>query len=100
LLMAGPGHAGVEANQAPAADLVAIKGIGPSTSQKILEARQQRPFQDWNDFIQRVRGVGPTTAARMSAHGLTVNGQRFEGQAPVQPEVWKPFIPRPLEPVR
>ena len=78
LLVCGLGHAAVEANQAPAADLVAIKGIGPSTSQRILEARQQRPFQDWNDFIQRIRGVGPATAAKMSAHGLTVNGQRFE----------------------
>jgi competence protein ComEA len=100
LLWAASGHAGVEANQAPAADLVAIKGIGPGTSQNILQARQQRPFQDWNDFIQRVRGVGPATAAKMSANGLTVNGLRFEAQAAGPPEVWKPFIPRPLEPVR
>ena len=93
-------HAAVEANQAPAADLVAIKGIGPSTSQKIIEARQQQPFRDWSDFVRRVKGVGPATASKMSAHGLTVNGQRYETAASGPPELWQPVVPRPLEPVR
>jgi competence protein ComEA len=94
------GLAAVEANQASAADLVAIKGIGPSTSQKIIEARQQQPFRDWNDFVLRVKGVGPATASKMSAHGLTVNGQRYEATPQDTPKLWQPVVPRPLEPVR
>jgi competence protein ComEA len=87
----------VEANHAPHEDLIAIKGIGPSTSQKILHARLQRPFTDWADFMQRVRGVGPATAARMSAHGLTVNGQFLEPvAAPLPPPPASPFARPPL----
>lgn len=72
-----PAHAMVEANSAPAADLMAIKGIGPATSQKILEARQQAPFADWADLVKRVKGVGAKTAVKMSDSGLRVNGQAW-----------------------
>lgn len=70
-------HAAVEVNQAPAHDLMAIKGIGPATSDKIVQARLAAPFRDWPDFIQRVKGVGPVKATQMSAQGLRVNGQPF-----------------------
>lgn len=91
--------AAVEANRAPVEDLLAIKGIGPATSRKIVEARQERPFSDWPDFIQRVKGVGPATAARMSANGLTVNGRFLESSpAPIADmPLWQPMVPRPLE---
>lgn len=72
-----PAHAMVEANSAPAADLMAIKGIGPATSRKILEARQQAPFTDWADLVKRVKGVGAKTAVKMSDSGLRVNGQAW-----------------------
>jgi competence protein ComEA len=67
----------VEANHAPAADLEAIKGIGPSTRERIVQARRLQPFAHWPDFIQRVPGIGPARAARLSAQGLTVNGQAY-----------------------
>lgn len=92
----------VEANRAPPQDLVAIKGIGPATAERIVEARRQRPFTDWTDFIQRVRGIGPATASKLSANGLTVNGQRYEPAAtsPAQEVWWQPMIPRPVDPAR
>lgn len=70
-----PAHATVEANSAPPADLMAIKGIGPATSQKIVAAREQAPFTDWADLVRRVKGVGQKTAVKMSDSGLRVNGQ-------------------------
>jgi competence protein ComEA len=74
----------VELNRASEAELDGLKGIGPAMSRRILEARDQAPFQDWSDFLSRVSGVGPRSAARLSAEGLTVNGQPFDA-APGKP---------------
>lgn len=90
----------VEANRASPADLDAIKGIGPVLVERIVAARQQRPFANWSDFSSRVRGVGPATAARLSDHGLRVNGKGLGQDAPPTPLHWQPMVPRPLEPVR
>lgn len=70
--------AGVDVNKAGAADLDSIKGIGPSTSGKIIEARKASPFKDWNDLVQRVPGIGPKKATQLSAQGLTVNGEGYK----------------------
>ena len=98
----GMANAAVEANRAPPEDLMTIRGIGPATSQRIVEARAERPFASWPDFIQRVHGVGPVRAARMSEQGLTVNGQPLDGGASVpagdaaQAPIWQPMTPQPL----
>lgn len=98
----GSASAAVEANRASPEDLMAIRGIGPATSQRIVEARAERPFASWADFIQRVRGVGPVRAARMSEQGLTVNGQPLDGNPPaaageaVRAPIWQPMAPQPL----
>lgn len=73
--------AAVDANTANAADLDSVKGIGPGTSSRIMEARKAGPFKDWTDFVDRVRGIGPGNAAKLSDNGLTVNGQTFKGVA-------------------
>ena len=70
--------AAVDANTATAADLDSVKGIGPGTSGRIMEARKAGPFKDWSDFVDRVRGIGPGNAAKLSDNGLTVNGQAFK----------------------
>lgn len=72
-------HAGIEINQAQEADLDGIRGIGPGTSARILQARREAPFADWPDLIRRVRGIGPASASRLSAEGVTVGGQPFAG---------------------
>lgn len=70
--------AAVDVNEATVADLDSIKGIGPGTSAKILEERKSARFKDWDDFIQRVSGIGEKRAARLSEEGLTVNGTAFK----------------------
>jgi len=69
--------AAVDVNKASVADLDSIKGIGPGTSAKVLQAREQQPFKSWADLIQRVGGIGPKKAAQLSNNGLTVNGQAY-----------------------
>ena len=71
------GLAAVEVNNATAAELDSIRGIGPALSDKILEERKKRVFQDWNDLIGRVKGMGPSSAVKFSAQGLTVNDMRY-----------------------
>ena len=75
----------IDVNQASAADLDGIKGIGPGTSTRILEARQQGRFTSWSDLITRVKGIGPGSAARLSAEGVTVEGLAYPAKvsAPV-----------------
>lgn len=74
--------AAVDANKAAQAELGTIKGIGPAISARIVEARKTAPFKDWEDFIQRVKGVGEATATQFSAGGLTVNGTSYKAAAP------------------
>ncbi|HSV52737.1 MAG TPA: helix-hairpin-helix domain-containing protein [Burkholderiaceae bacterium] len=80
-LYAVASFAAVDVNKATAADLDGIKGVGPSLSTKILDERKKGNFKDWNDFIERTRGVGEGNAAKFSAEGLTVNGSSFKGAA-------------------
>ena len=83
MLCATASFAAVDVNQASAADLDGIKGIGPAKSTRILDERKKSPYKDWPDFIARVRGVGTTTASRYSAEGLTVNGVAYPVARPV-----------------
>lgn len=77
LALAPTAMAAVDVNQASAAELDGIKGIGPGLSEKILAERKKAPFKDWPDFISRVGGVGEKSAARFSAEGLRVQGKTF-----------------------
>jgi competence protein ComEA len=81
MLTAAMAFAAVDANKATVAELDGVKGIGPSISSKILDERKKGNFKDWNDLIERVKGVGEGNAAKFSAGGLTVNGSTFNGAA-------------------
>lgn len=81
-LLAGQAAAAADANQASTAELESVKGIGPSLSAKILAARQQATFKNWADMVERVSGMGPGNAARLSQNGLTVAGAAYTPQAP------------------
>ena len=78
MVYAAAAFAAVDVNKATAADLDGIKGIGPSTSTRILDERKKGNFKNWNDFIERVKGVGEGNAAKFSAEGLTVGGVAFK----------------------
>ena len=81
MLYAAACFAAVDVNKATAAELDGIKGIGPGISGKIVDERKKGSFKDWNDFIERVKGVGEGNAAKFSAEGMTVNGAGFKGAA-------------------
>jgi competence protein ComEA len=67
----------LEVNTANEAELDSVRGLGPSSTARILLAREQGPFKDWADFMQRVKGIKPATASKLSATGLTVNQLPF-----------------------
>ncbi len=69
--------ASTELNDATEAELDSIKGLGPSSTARILKAREQGPFKDWADFLKRVKGFKAKGAEHLSGGGLTVNGAPF-----------------------
>jgi competence protein ComEA len=73
--------AAVDVNKATDAQLDSVKGIGPVTSKTILAERKKGHFKDWQDFIDRVKGIGEKRAADLSAQGLTVNGESYKAAA-------------------
>ncbi len=70
--------AAVDVNRATVAELETIKGIGPGMSAKILKAREAGAFKSWPDMIERISGVGPRNAAKLSQAGLTVGSAAFD----------------------
>lgn len=86
LLYAAMSFAAVDVNQASAAELDGIKGIGPAISGKILDERKKGNFKDWNDFITRVNGLGEKNATKFSAQGMTVNGSAYSGAPAAAPK--------------
>ena len=81
MLCATLAMAAVDVNKATEAQLDAVKGIGPVTSKLIMTERKKGEFKSWQDFIDRVKGVGDTRAAKLSDEGLTVNGAAFKPTA-------------------
>jgi competence protein ComEA len=76
----GIAFAQVDVNKADQAALDGIKGIGPAMSKRILDERKKGgDFKNWADLEQRVKGIRDKRAAKLSAAGLTVNGQAFSG---------------------
>jgi len=78
--------ASTDINTASEAELDGIKGIGPALSSKVLAARQKGAFQDWADLMRRVKGISSKSAAKLSAEGLTVQGQPFGEATPTPPQ--------------
>jgi competence protein ComEA len=70
--------AAVDLNKATEAELDSVKGIGPVTSKLIMSERKKGEFKDWQDFINRVKGIGDSRAAKLSAEGLTLNGATYK----------------------
>ena len=78
LLFLSAAAAAVDINNASEMELDALKGIGPALSAKVLSERAKSDFKDWRDLLGRVKGPGPSHAARLSAQGLTVAGASFD----------------------
>jgi competence protein ComEA len=67
----------LELNMATEAELDGLSGLGPAFTARVMEARANRPFRDWADFIRRVKGVRQTTAEKLSRQGATIQGQPY-----------------------
>ena len=88
-LFAGMAWGQIDLNQATEIDLDGLNGLGPTTTRHILAERQQGPFRDWRDVMQRIKGIGPKKAAHLSEQGLQVKGLGY-AQAPGASPVAKP----------
>lgn len=78
LLSAGLGVAvppaqAVDINQATAAQLEGLRGIGPRTADIIVRERERGGrFESLDDLTERVRGIGQKKAQALQAAGLTI----------------------------
>jgi len=68
-----PAAFAVEINTANEAELDSVRSLGPASTERILKAREQGPFKNWNDLMLRVKGIKPASAAKLSSNGLTVD---------------------------
>jgi competence protein ComEA len=78
LLYAAVSFAATDVNKATAAELDAVKGIGPAMSKRIVDERKKGDFKSWEDLITRVKGIGDKSASNLSEAGLTVKGETFK----------------------
>ena len=75
----------VEINTANEAELDSVRGLGPASTERILKAREQGPFKNWTDLMQRVKGIKPASAAKLSINGLTVDLMPYTQSGAEQP---------------
>ena len=67
----------LDLNTATEAELDGLAGFGPAFTARVMQARAERPFQDWADFIRRVKGVQARTAWRLSQQGARIQQAPF-----------------------
>ncbi|MDB1145264.1 MAG: helix-hairpin-helix domain-containing protein [Alcaligenaceae bacterium] len=71
----------LEINQASYEELIELKGLGQKTVQLIADERAVGAFNDPQNFVDRVRGMGRKKLQKLFQQGLCVNGsQRFNTQ--------------------
>ena len=68
---------GLDLNAATEAELDGLTGFGPAFTARVMQARAERPFQDWADFMRRVKGVRERTAWRLSQQGARIHQTPF-----------------------
>ena len=65
----------VDINTASRAELERLDGFGVATAARVIEAREQRPFADWNDFSRRVKGIKAQRLEQLRRQGATIQGE-------------------------
>ena len=63
----------IDINQATAAELQRLPGVGPKRAQLIIEERQKRPFASIEE-LRRVSGIGAKTLERLRPYITVENG--------------------------
>jgi competence protein ComEA len=71
----------LDLNTATEAELDGLSGFGPAFTARVMQARAERPFQDWADFMRRVKGVREATAGRLSRQGARIQHTAFSPPA-------------------
>ncbi|TFY96985.1 ComEA family DNA-binding protein [Ramlibacter rhizophilus] len=90
LLCAATVASALEVNKATPAELDGLNGVGPATSKRILDERNAGPYKNWGDLIDRVRGIGPHLAEKLSGQGVTVNGELYKSTAMTKAKATEP----------
>jgi competence protein ComEA len=75
----------LELNNANLAQLEALGGVGTVLAARMVDERAKRPFTDWADARQRLKGLGAKVAKQLSDQGLTVNDAPYPEPAPSRP---------------
>jgi competence protein ComEA len=71
--VAAPPAQAVDINQATAAQLEGLRGIGPRTADIIVRERERGGrFESLDDLTERERGIGQKKAQALQAAGLTI----------------------------
>ncbi len=93
MLFAGLAAAAVDLNSATAAELDAVKGIGPAKAKAIIDYREKNgPFKSVDD-LKGVKGFGAKTIEKLRPE-LTVGGAPAAPMAPA-PKAAAPAAPAP-----
>jgi competence protein ComEA len=67
----------LDLNTATEAELDSLAGFGPAFTARVMQARTERSFTDWRDFMRRVKGVKESTALRLSRQGARIQHMPF-----------------------
>lgn len=67
------GGEGVFINEATFDELVKLPGVGSVTASLIIQEREIRKFNDWDDIIERVKGMGTGKVENLKSLGVRVN---------------------------
>lgn len=67
------GGEGVFINEASFDELVKLPGIASASANQIIQERAIRKFDDWDDIIERVKGVGTSKVENLKSLGVRVN---------------------------
>jgi competence protein ComEA len=67
--------AALEVNTATRAQLERPADLGVATTDRILRAREERPFADWDNLAVRVSELRGRRAQQLDRRGLRVNGK-------------------------
>ena len=81
LLFTAPALA-LDLNLATEAELDGLSGVGPAFTARVMQARAERPFLNWADFMQRVKGVREPTALKLSRQGARIQQQTYTPPLP------------------
>lgn len=73
----------VDVNTATESDIANVITVGSEVAAQIVEERNKRRFDDWDDLVNRVVGLSAAQpAVYASICGLNVNGKSLDGASP------------------